>query len=141
MGNHLWRFVEDFTHSTWAASSVRTAGSKNTSNQGWEGLRGSSVLLCGSVNWQVVKADTRKGFFSDASDEYARSFGPNKISNHQLYKQTDSCSITKEITHRPLRWLGHVLRMEQDQITRTGLKIDSTRQKKTWQGHNCVRSE
>ena len=27
---------------------------------------------------------------------------------------TGSWSITKEITHRRLRWLGHVLRMEQE---------------------------
>jgi hypothetical protein len=32
----------------------------------------------------------------------------NKISNNDLYMKS---SITKQITHRHLRWLGHVLRM------------------------------
>ncbi len=58
----------------------------------------------------------------DASDEYARFFWPNKISNNELYKKTGSWSIIKEITHRRLRWLGHVLRMEQDRITKIALR-------------------
>lgn len=46
-------------------------------------------------------------------------FWPN---NHHLYTKPDGWSITKEIIHRHLRWLGHVLRTEKDRIPRVTLK-------------------
>ena len=49
-------------------------------------------------------------------------FWPNMISNNDLYKNKGSLSITKEITHGRLRWPGHVLRMEQERITKVALR-------------------
>ena len=60
-------------------------------------------------------------------------FWPNKISNNDLHIKTGSWSITKEITYRRLRWLGLVLRMEQDRITKV-----PNRQKKTWEAKNLL---
>ena len=95
-----------------------------------------SVLLYGSESWRVVKTDTRRMevFHNRCLRRICQIFWPNQISNDELYKKTGSRSITKEITHRRLRWLGHVLRMEQDH--KGGLEMDTTRQKKTWEAQN-----
>ena len=84
-----------------------------------------SVLLYGSESWRVVKTDTRRMevFHNRCLRRICQIFWPNQISNNELYKKTGSRSITKEITHRRLRWLGHVLRMEQDHITKVDLLL------------------
>ena len=66
-----------------------------------------SVLLYGSESWRVVKTDTRKMevFHNRCLRRICQIFWPNQISNNELYKKTGSRSITKEITHRRLRWL------------------------------------
>ncbi len=83
-----------------------------------------SVLLYGSESWRAVKTDMRRMevFHNGCLRRICQIFWPNKISNNELYKKTGSWSIIKEITHRRLRWLGHVLRMEQDRITKIALK-------------------
>lgn len=63
---------------------------------------------------------------------------PNEISNNELYKKTKSWSITIDITHRRLRWLWQVLRMEQSSIPKVALswtppdKRKPGRPKNTW---------
>jgi hypothetical protein len=59
-------------------------------------------------------------------------FWPNKIYTNNLYKKTGSRSITKEITHRRLRWLGHGAGLHQKSL----LKMDTTWQKKTQEAKN-----
>lgn len=83
-----------------------------------------SVLLYGSESWPVIKTDMRRMevFHNGCLRRICQTFWPNKISNNELYKKTGSWSITKEITRRRLRWLGHVLRMEQDSITKVALR-------------------
>jgi len=54
--------------------------------------------------------------------EASNEFWPNKMSNNVLNKKMGSRSNTEEITHRRLRWLGHVLRTEQDSITKVTLR-------------------
>lgn len=92
-----------------------------------------SVLLYGAESWRVVKTDTRKMevFHNRCLRRICQIFWPNKISNNELYKKTGSRSITKEITHRRLRWLGHVLRMEQDHITKVALRWTPPGKRKT----------
>ena len=48
---------------------------------------------------------------------------------------TGSWSITKEITHRRLRWLGRVEDGAGPHL-KGRLKMDTTRQKKTWEAKN-----
>ena len=38
------------------------------------------------------------------------------ISNQELYKKTSCKSVVQEIRYRLMRWLGHVLRMDQQRI-------------------------
>ena len=99
-----------------------------------------SVLLYGSESWRVVKTDMRRieVFHNGCLRRKCQIFWPNKISNNDLYKKTGGWSITKEITNGHLRWLRHVLRMEQDRITKVALrwtapdKIKPGRPKTTW---------
>ena len=65
-------------------------------------------------------------------------FWPNKISNEDLYRRTNSSPISTQIQKHRLRWLGHVLRMPQDSIPKVALRWTSTgkrnrgRPKTTW---------
>ena len=83
-----------------------------------------SVLLYGSESWRVFKTDIKRMevFHNGCLRRICQIFWSNKISNNELYMKTGSWSITKEMTHRRLRWLGHVLRTEQDRITKVALR-------------------
>ncbi|KAL1267682.1 hypothetical protein QQF64_033045 [Cirrhinus molitorella] len=83
-----------------------------------------SVLLYGAESWHMVATDMKRleVFHNRCLRIICQIFWPNKISNQQLYKKTGSQSITKDVTLRCLRWLGHVLRMEQEQIPRVALR-------------------
>ncbi|KAL9952828.1 hypothetical protein ACROYT_G040141 [Oculina patagonica] len=82
------------------------------------------VLLYGAECWRVVKSDMNKinAFHNGCLRRICRIFWPNKISNEELYKKTKSQSVVLEIKRRRFRWLGHVLRMDQDRIPKTALR-------------------
>ncbi|KAJ8361543.1 hypothetical protein SKAU_G00180680 [Synaphobranchus kaupii] len=109
--------------------------------------RGSLISKDSGDSWRVVKTDMRtmEVFHNGCLRRICHIFWPNKISNHQLYKNTGSRNITREITHRHLRWLGHVLRMELNRIQRVALrwtppgKRKPRRPKTTW--HRTVTEE
>ena len=67
-----------------------------------------------------------------------RIFWPNTISNQQLLARTNQESIETIITRRRWRWIGHIMRKEQDDITKTALhwtpegKRKRGRPKETW---------
>ncbi len=104
-----------------------------------------SVLLYGSENCRAVKTDMRRMevFHNGCLRQICQIFWPNKISNNELYKKTGSWSIIKEITHRRLRWLGHVLTMEQD--TKIALRWTPPGKRKPWRSkttwHRTVTQE
>ena len=83
-----------------------------------------SVLLYGSECWRVVKSDMTRveSFHNRCLRRICRIFWPNKISNRDLYTQTGSQSIVGEIKRRRFRWLGHVLRMEENRISKVALR-------------------
>ena len=83
-----------------------------------------SVLMYGSECWRVVKGDMSKinAFHNSCLRKICRIFWPNKVSNLELYQRTGSKSVVLEIKHRRLRWLGHVLRMEQDRLPKVALR-------------------
>jgi hypothetical protein len=99
-----------------------------------------SVLLYGSECWRVVKSDMDKisAFHNGCLRKICRIFWPQKVSNQDLYSKTNSKNIIHEIKHRRLKWLGHVLRMEQGRIPKTSLqwtpvgKRKPGRPKTTW---------
>ena len=83
-----------------------------------------SVLLYGSECWRVIESDMKKinAFHNGCLRKICRIFWPEKISNEDLYKKTNCRNVVLEIKHRRLRWLGHVLRMDQDCIPKVPLK-------------------
>ena len=73
---------------------------------------------------RVVKGDMKKidAFHNGCLRKICRIFWPNKISNADLYKKTKCQSVVLEIKRRRIRWLGHVLRMDQDRIPKVALR-------------------
>ena len=53
-------------------------------------------------------------------------FWPNKISNEDLYRRTNTSPISTQLQKHRLRWLGHVLRMAQDSIPKGALRWTPT---------------
>ena len=99
-----------------------------------------SVLLYGSESWRVNQRDMGKieAFHNGCLRRILNIFWPNKISNSQLYEITGCRSVVNEIKKRRYRWLGHVFRMEQNQIPKVALNWTPTgkrkrgRPKTTW---------
>ena len=99
-----------------------------------------SVLLYGSECWQVVETDFHKieAFHNGCLRRICRIFWPRTISNLDLHAKTQSEAIQTAIKKRRLRWLGHVLRMSPNRITRVALrwtpqgKRKQGRPKATW---------
>ena len=83
-----------------------------------------SVLLYGSECWRIVKSDLNRvqAFHNGCLRRICRIFWPRKITNADLYTKTNTNCIGIEIKRRRLKWLGHVLRMEQSSVTRTALR-------------------
>ena len=83
-----------------------------------------SVLLYGSECWRVTKTDMCRveSFHNRCLRRICRIFWPNTISNIDLYTETGSRSIVAEIKRRRLRWLGHVLRMDENRIPKIALR-------------------
>ena len=83
-----------------------------------------SVLLYGAECWRVTKRDMSKieVFHHRCLRKLCGIFWPNKISNNSLYQKTGSRSIVQEIQERRFRWLGHVLRMPPERITKNALR-------------------
>ena len=67
-----------------------------------------------------------------------RIFWPQTISNQELFALCDQESMATIIMKRRWRWIGHIMRREQDSISRTALrwtpegKRKPGRPKKTW---------
>ena len=99
-----------------------------------------SVLLYGCQSWRVSKDDMNKldVFQTKCLRRTCNIFWPNKISNEDLYRRTNSSPISTQIQKHRLRWLGHVLRMPQDSIPKVALRWTPTgkrnrgRPKTTW---------
>ena len=78
-----------------------------------------SVLMYGSECWKMTVADTKKceAFNNRCLRRILRMFWPNKITNVELRKRTDTQTIEESIRLRRWRCIGHVLRRgnEEDQ--------------------------
>ncbi|KAJ8399487.1 hypothetical protein AAFF_G00411990 [Aldrovandia affinis] len=83
-----------------------------------------SVLLYGSECWRVVESDMQKinAFHNGCLRRICRIFWPGRISNEDLYKNTNCRNVVLEIKQRRLQWLGHVLRMDQNCIPKVALR-------------------
>ena len=99
-----------------------------------------TVLLYGSECWCVTKKDMGKveAFHNGCLRRLLNIFWPNKIRNEDLYQRTGSSNIALEIKKRRFKWLGHVLRMPNENIPKIALRWTPTgkrkpgRPKTTW---------
>ena len=99
-----------------------------------------STLLYGSECWRMTQSDLNKlaTFHTKNLRRILRISWPETISNQQLLARCKQESMDTIIMQRRWRWLGHVMRKEQDNITRTALhwtpegKRRRGRPKNTW---------
>ena len=83
-----------------------------------------SVLLYGSECWRIIQSDMKKieSFYHGCLRKICKIFWPNKISNRNLLKKTNCKNISMEIKEKPLRWLGHVFRMDHQRLPKVALR-------------------
>ena len=83
-----------------------------------------SVLLYGSECWRVIGSELRKldAFNNSCLCRILKIFWPNQISNIDLHETTETVPVSIEIKKRRLKWLGHVLRMDQERIPKKALR-------------------
>ena len=99
-----------------------------------------SVLLYGSETWKTNECDNKKldTFHFTCLRRILQIRWPYIISNDELVSRTNSKRISQEVKERRWRWIGHVLRMKEDNHCVTALswapegKRKVGRPKTTW---------
>ncbi|KAK7101726.1 hypothetical protein V1264_020063 [Littorina saxatilis] len=83
-----------------------------------------STLMYGSECWRMTKSDAAKlsSFHTTCLRKILRIFWPRKISNNDLLQRCNMEEMETLITQRRWRWIGHVLRMENDSIPKVALR-------------------
>ena len=83
-----------------------------------------STLLYGSECWRMIESDLCKlsSFHTKSLRKIARIFWPRYISNEDLLEQCQQETMETIIIRRRWRWIGHVLRKEQDAIPRVAVQ-------------------
>jgi len=81
------------------------------------------TLLYGSECWRMTEADQQKlsTFHTKSLRRILRVFWPNKISNQDLLSRCKQENMNTIIKRRRWRWIGHVLRKDQQDLTKTAL--------------------
>ena len=98
------------------------------------------TLLYGSECWRMTESDLSKlsSFHTKNLRRILRVFWPETISNQHLLARCNQDSMETIIMQRRWRWIGHVMRREPDNISRTALhwtpegKRKRGRPKNTW---------
>ena len=85
-----------------------------------------SVLLYGCETWLVTKEIRRKiqTFVTRCLTYILRIWGPNIISNKDLWKVSGQEDIHLEIRKRKFRWIGHTLTLNLLAPTTVGARIN-----------------
>jgi hypothetical protein len=63
-----------------------------------------------------------EGFHSTFLRKICKTYWPRRISNSDLFERTGQKFIIATIKQKQLKWLGHVIRKEQNSITKIALK-------------------
>ncbi|XP_056017380.1 uncharacterized protein LOC130053815 [Ostrea edulis] len=81
------------------------------------------ILLYGYECWRITERDQQKlsTFHTKSLRRILRIFWPQKISNEDLLNRCQQEHMAMIITKRLWKWIGHVLRKDQDNISRTAL--------------------
>ena len=82
-----------------------------------------SVLLYGCETWGISVGSMKKlqVFCNRCLRRICKIFWPQTVSNSDLYALTKTKPISKEISKRKWRWIGHVLRRPSDNIAQQAL--------------------
>ena len=98
-----------------------------------------SVLLYGCQCWTLTKELERKlGVFQQKClRQILQVFYPNVVSNREVLERTGETDIVIEVADRKWRWIGHMERKEEGNITREAFRwsLDETRRgwpRETW---------
>ena len=83
-----------------------------------------STLLYGSECWRMTESDLKKlsTFHTKNLRRILRIFWPETISNQELLARCNQDNMGTIIMRRRWKWIGHVMRREQGNITRTALR-------------------
>ena len=98
-------------------------------------------LLYGFECWRMTESDITKlsVFHTKNLRRILQTFWPDTISNQQLLAWCNKDSIENIIMGRRWRWIGHVMRREQDNITSTALHWTPEGKRKRWRPRNTWR--
>ena len=82
-----------------------------------------STLLYGSECWRTTENDLHKlsTFHTKSLRKIQRIFWPQTISNQHLLSLCKQDNMATILMRRRWKWIGHVIRREQDNITQTAL--------------------
>jgi hypothetical protein len=91
-----------------------------------------SVLLYGCETWLFTSEIRRKmrTFVNQCLRYILRIWWPNIISNKDLWRVTGQKDTNLEIRKRKLRWIGHTLRKEDEEIPKAALLWNPQRSRK-----------
>ena len=83
-----------------------------------------SVLLYGAESWRIIEKDLNKlsTFHNTCLRKILKIFWPNKITNTELHRRTGSSDMQGILKKKRWKWIGHVMRKSQDDITRVALR-------------------
>lgn len=84
----------------------------------------TSVLLYGAECWRMTEKDINRlsSFHNTCLRRIMKIYWPNKITNEDLHKKTKSQDIETTLLQKRWRWLGHVLRKPQGDMTKVALR-------------------
>ena len=82
-----------------------------------------SVLLYGAETWRHTKGAVQRiqMFINGCLRRILKIWWPRKITNQELWRLTNQSPVEQQIKRRKWRWLGHVLRKDNDNTTRQSL--------------------
>ena len=99
-----------------------------------------SVLLYGSETWKMNKTNENMvdTFLHQSLRRLLKIYWPQKVTNEDVRRQTNMEKISTIIKRRRSKWLGHVLRMQNNRHAKVAVtwKPDGKRKpgrpKETW---------
>ena len=102
-----------------------------------------SVLLYGAETWKLNKSIITKlqTFVNRCLRRILNIWWPQKISNEDLWKNTNETPILYQIRHRKWGWIGHTLRKPKNNITRQALLWNPQGKRKRGRPRNTWRRD
>ena len=122
----------------WRNKSLRTATKIRIFNSNVK-----SVLLYGSETWRITAASMKviQVFLNRCLRNIIGIKWPIKISNQNLWQRTKQEPVTRTITTRKWRWVGHTLRKQNTNVTRHALDWNPQGQRKRGRPKNTWRRD